>query len=153
MTIDVQEHFDSVEVFNFVAGNLDKVDKKSIEAQLSFISEELDETWKATEDNDNVELLDGACDLFVTVAGLLTKLEIAGFDVDRALYRVCQNNLSKFPKLEGAYKLCPDGASITNKGSRAVFKRISDGKIMKPTNFVPVTLADLAPQQFEEVNV
>ena len=43
-----------------------------------------------------VELLDGAVDVFVVVSGLLQKLQHFGFDVEKALLRVPENNMSKF---------------------------------------------------------
>ena len=143
------QHYENVERFNTVAGNLDSVDVKSINAQMGFIAEEFVETEEALAAGDNVELLDGACDLFVTVAGLLQKLEVAGYDVDTALSRVCKNNLSKFPRTGTVDipSVCPDNTqTVMSRDGRLVFKR-ADGKVLKPKNFVPVDLSDLVPNQ------
>jgi hypothetical protein len=151
---NIQDAYESVRKFNSIAGNLEGVTPTSVESQLYFIHEELNETWKATEDFEAIELLDGACDLFVTISGLMQKLEVAGFDVGEALKRVCENNLSKFPTvtacLEAPDGLLPKGTTCCPSAysGYVVFKRNSDGKIMKPTNFVSVDLAGLAPEGF-----
>lgn len=151
----IQGAYESVRKFNSIAGNLAGVDVKSVAAQLDFIEEELKESSDAANHGDATELLDGACDLFVTVAGLMQKLEAAGFDVEEALKRVCENNLSKFPTVAQCradeYFLLPDvdvPVSGYDVDGRCVFKRDSDGKIMKPRNFKPVILTGLAPEGF-----
>jgi len=179
MTETIQEAYKNVELFNSIAGNLDNVTPDSVNNQLSFIFEELSETIEAVErgiypegryDDDNedpdynpeVEVIDGVCDLFVTVAGLMQKLEAAGFDVSGALKKVNENNLSKFPqgdlaviknipeitevprKYEDVFELTvqpPNTVKEYNSQySVYVFKDIETGKIKKPTNFVPVNL-------------
>ena len=147
---NIQKAYEDVTKFNHIAGNLDKVDMKSIENQLNFIEEELYETFRAVGHGDQVELLDGACDLFVTVAGLLQKLDRMGYNVGKALTLVNENNLSKFP-LVSDY-LADDVGTITPKDvytdiqySRWVFKRTSDGKVMKPTNFKAVDISACVP--------
>jgi hypothetical protein len=163
--MNIQQAYDDVKKFNSIAGNLSNVTPKSINSQLDFIHEELCEASAALGHEacdcgqeeatpDAVELLDGACDLFVTVAGLMQKLEAAGFNVQEALKRVNENNLSKFPECKGYClyvdpSLCPEGAEqhLTQYG-RVVFKREHDGKIMKPTNFVTVDIADCVPEDF-----
>lgn len=150
---NIQDAYAATRKFNLIAGNLAGVTPESIYVQLNFIREELDEAYGATEDSDTVELLDGACDLFVTVAGLIQKLEAAGFNVEEALARVCENNLSKFPTPQqmaqpGTAKV-PDGAQLhSTVYGHFVYKRITDGKVMKPTNFVSVNLTGLTPEGF-----
>jgi NTP pyrophosphatase (non-canonical NTP hydrolase) len=151
MSNNIQDAYDSVRKFNSIAGNLQAVTPHSIAAQIDFITEERNETFDAVLQGDAIELLDGACDLFVTVAGLMQKLDAAGFDVEEALKRVCENNLSKFPVIndythEG---IRPEGSEDTvSECGHVVFKRNSDGKVMKPTNFVPVNINALAPGDF-----
>jgi phosphoribosyl-ATP pyrophosphohydrolase len=148
--MNVTKLYNDVEKFNEIAGNFDYVDFNSIDNQIGFIFEELSETITAVENKDDVELLYGACDLFVTVAGLLQKLESAGFKVEEAMKRVNKNNLSKFAK---SPKSAPEEAVMVihhPEHNVYVFKNI-DGKIIKPTNFVPVTLKDLAPIGFLEI--
>jgi hypothetical protein len=177
----IREAYKNVKLFNQIASNLDNVTPDSINCQLSFIFEELSETIEAVErgiypegryDDDNkdpnynpeVELTDGVCDLFVTVAGLMQKLECAGFDVSGALKKVNENNLSKFPsgdlptvnynplseRIVNKFKLENDIENIqppntikeyNSQYSVYVFKDKETGKIRKPTNFVPVNLS------------
>ena len=141
----IRTAYADVRIFNDVAGNLTDVTDASIDNQLSFIFEELSETITGFEAGDKVEVLDGACDLFVTVAGLLQKLEAAGYDVATALQRVNANNLSKMPKLGELFSKDPEHTlEFNEKFQRSVIKD-SNGKIRKPTSFVPVDLSDLVP--------
>jgi hypothetical protein len=172
----IQEAYKNVKLFNSIAGNLDDVTPESIDNQIGFIFEELSETIEAVERgmfsdevefedgyNPEIELTDGVCDLFVTVAGLIQKMEAAGFDVSGALKKVNENNLSKFPTGDIAtishnplstsvvkkFKLESDIENIqppnttkeyNSQYSVYVFKDKDTGKIRKPTNFVPVNL-------------
>lgn len=139
--------YNQVKKFNSVAKNLDNVTPESISNQLSFIFEELVETIDALEAGDDGELLDGCADLFVTVMGLMQKLDAAGFDVGQAIARVNENNLSKFnstgnfqpPNTNAVYNRQYDLYSFLDKNT---------GKIMKPTNFLSVDLDGLYVKGF-----
>jgi hypothetical protein len=139
--------YDEVVQFNEIAGNLTNVTIDSIDNQLGFIFEELTETIDALEAGNRVELLDGACDLFVTVAGLLQKLEAAGYNVAHALGRVNANNLSKFPKV-GELLSNKNGFTVTlNEKYQRIVLKDENGKVRKPDNFVAVDLSDLVPKE------
>jgi hypothetical protein len=131
--------------FNVVAGTLDKVDETSIALQLDLMQEEYLETVTAFDNKDNVELLDGAVDMLVIAFGLIAKLEVAGFDVATAIDRVVANNLSKFTRKGEAISYNFDYVSKLNKIYNLTVVKNKDGKIMKPSNFVPVILNDLVP--------
>lgn len=150
-TKSIGKAWQSVKVFNEVANNLNNVDELSLDNQISFIFSELEETITAIESGNKVELLDGACDLFVTVAGLMQKLEVAGFDVDEALQRVNENNMSKYiPASETNFEKFVDKnhkATLNKKHSVYVIKD-GVGKIRKPTNFVSVNISDCVPKGF-----
>jgi len=173
----IQEAYKNVKLFNKIAGNLDNVTPESIDNQMSFVFEELTEGISAVErgltprnewttfDDENleeydpdVELLDAACDMFVTVAGLMQKLEATGFDVSGALKKVNENNLQKFPPIEYTITHNPEQGRVVAKAKHDtqppnttkysddrfgvwVFKDVATGKIKKPTNFVPVNLS------------
>lgn len=153
--------YNQIGLFNLIAGNLENVTLESIDNQLGFIFEELEETIEVVEwtsasqdscddlDYDpDVEVLDGACDLFVTVSGLLQKLEAAGFDVAEAMNRVNMNNLSKFPNSQDElFKIQPENTHIklNTNFDVVVFKDIETGKIKKPLNFKPVDLTGTYP--------
>jgi hypothetical protein len=136
-----------VREFNDIAGNLTNVTVESIDNQLGFIFEELTETIDGLEAGDKVELLDGACDLFVTVAGLLQKLEAAGYNVAHALGRVNANNLSKFPKVGELFPYNPEFSLTLNEKYQRVVLKDGNGKVRKPDNFVAVDLSDLVPKE------
>lgn len=139
--------YNQVKKFNSVAGNLDNVTPDSVSNQLSFIYEELVETIDALEAGDDEALIDGCADLFVTVAGLMQKLDAAGFKVAEAITRVNENNLSKFnstgnfqpPNTNAMYNKQYDLFSFLNKDTN---------KIMKPTNFLSVDLDGLYVKGF-----
>lgn len=153
-TKSIGKAYQAVKVFNSVAGNLTKVDAKSIDAQITFIFSELEETISAFEKKDSVEIVDGACDLFVTVAGLMQKLEVAGFNVDEALERVNENNMSKYPSSsdftsQTIHKVVGEGhAPLFNKTHSVWVIKDLAGKIRKPTNFKSVDLSDCVPEEF-----
>lgn len=145
---NIQTAYEQIRKANLIAGQLTPTNDENtldgIEMQINILFEELKETYDAFTEQDVVELLDGACDIFVVAAGLLQKLEAAGMNVEKALARVCANNISKFP-LESDYRnnleLKPEGAVVSESPyGHVVFKRPSDGKYLKPTNFVSVDL-------------
>lgn len=131
--------------FNDLAGNLNVVDAESINNQISFIFSELEETIEAFEEQDAVEVLDGACDLFVTVVGLMQKLEVAGFNVQEALKRVNENNNSKFVPVGDVLQYAHGfTATLNEKHQRFVIKDGND-KVRKHANFKEVDISDCVP--------
>lgn len=143
----IKEAYESVERFNRTAGNLDAVDKRAVDNQLSLCFEELTEAIDGLEAGDMVALLDGAVDMFVVGAGLLQQLDHAGFEVERALKRVTENNLTKFPasltevdyeliKKEGWYKRF-------NLAEGCFVLKDVNGKIRKPFAYKNVSLEGL----------
>ena len=132
--------------FNDIAGSLTAVTPSKVNNQLSYIFEELTETIEAFENNNAVELLDGACDLFVTVCGLMQQLHAAGFNVQEAQKRVDANNLSKYPKVGTAIKYKPEHSYELNSKYQVYVIKDAGGKIMKPLDFKPVQLSDLVPK-------
>lgn len=168
-----------VEKFNKIAGNLDSVTPESVSNQLSYIFEELTEgidgyeaaanafeaqqqnfeyEWHRAECEDAVnkgciEILDAACDLFVTVAGLMQKLESAGFDVATALKRVNANNMSKYIPVGKALHYDTSFTKTWNEEYQVYVLRDSDGKVRKHSNFQSVDLSDLVPEGFFEGGV
>jgi hypothetical protein len=151
----IREAYKNVKLFNQIASNLDNVTPDSINCQLSFIFEAVergiypegryDDDNKDPNYNPEVELTDGVCDLFVTVAGLMQKLEACGFDVAGALKKVNENNLSKYVPYDvrlpiDFYAPANTFPIIDDEHDVIIFKDKETGKIKKPTNFVPVNL-------------
>lgn len=143
----IRTAYADVVTFNAVAGNLTNVTDDSIDNQLDFIFEEFQETVTAFEEGNKVELLDGAADLFVTVAGLLQKLEAAGYDVATALERVNANNLSKFPQIGTLFGNKNGYEIVPNVTYNRIVLKDENGKVRKPDNFVAVDLSDLVPKE------
>jgi hypothetical protein len=138
--------YKGVEQFNDLAGNLTNVTEQNIDNQLSIIFSEFTETVDAFEAGDKVELLDGVCDLFVTVTGLMQIAEKLGYNVEEAMERVNLNNLSKFKTTV----LPEDGAKwIVTRNERYGRYVLKDenGKVRKPADYVSVDLSDLIPKE------
>ena len=99
------------------------------------------------EDWDLVELLDGACDMKVISDGLLQILEARGFDVQKGLNKVVDNNLSKYPTVEpNRADYNPRWTKTYNESFGRWILKDENGKIRKPHDFVPVDLSDCIPQ-------
>lgn len=150
--MNIQDRYNEVMTFNEIAGNLNNVTVEKLEAQMKVFIEESKETAEAFENKDSVELLDGICDSFVTLAGLIQMAEKLGFNVSGALYRVNNNNLEKFPDNISASDMityADNGWEITPNIDQGVFVlKDANGKIRKPVGFKPVQIADLAPDVF-----
>ncbi len=146
----IQKCYNSVYDFNNIAGNFNGVDVVSLGHQLDFIYEELRESWLpiynglALKENQ-IEILDGACDMFVTVAGLMQKLSAMGYSVEEALTRVCENNMSKFPTVVKQDDLQKGWDVTYNTEHNVCVLKDENGKIRKPQNFVSVDLSDCVP--------
>lgn len=146
--------YSEVKKFNEIAGQLDVVTEESIALQLDLIQEEYLETVEAFDGKNNVELLDGAIDMFVVVSGLLQKLEASGYNVAEAMKRVTDNNLSKFP--DDAPPTIPvpvewneQWTLIHNRQHKVLVWRDGNGKIRKPHGYQSVDLHGLTPQTWE----
>lgn len=155
----VGQAFYSIRVANEVPGTLERASKASkeefkkiLQDQIQIIQSEFKETVEAIEQNDEVETLDGGCDLFVTVAGLLQILE-AKVQTREALLDVCANNLTKFISVHHVErdKIIEDtvrqyeekGVMITpvvNHKYQAIAFIDQDNKYRKPSNYKPVDL-------------
>lgn len=84
-----------------------------------FLSEMVSESLSTKE--NRIELLDAVCDIIVVSAGLGIAL---GADIQGALHQICDNNIEKFPIVNGEYTVLRD----------------EHGKIRKPDGFKSVNL-------------
>lgn len=143
----VGQAFGSVLKFNDIAGQLSNPDKGSIALQLDLIQEEYLEGVEAFDNEDRVELLDAAIDMWVVVSGLLQKLEAMGYNVEEALKRVTDNNLTKFPSYEGNKTNIwpPEYQAMFNDKHKVIVLKNSNGKVVKPSGYKSVNLSDLVP--------
>lgn len=96
MKYDKQEFYEDVCTFNRIAGKDFSTSKEDLLRQVLLIQEELNETRHAIEQDNPVEILDGAIDVAVTLFGLMQQLENSGYDVDVASLVTANNNLLKF---------------------------------------------------------
>lgn len=152
--MNIEDHYADVYSFNNIAGNFENVDEASLAAQVKVVVEEVKELEKAFAEKNSIELLDGVCDAFVTVAGLMQKMQEAGFDVNKGLTRVCTNNLSKYVNSDDITD--NEMREYSNRGWSVDYNMEYDcyvlkdenGKIRKPDGFVPVVLDDLVPKGF-----
>lgn len=164
--------FDNVQIFNYIAGNFSFYDPKTnqidkakfftqIKAQVKCVLEEAQETWDAINLENNPEgALDGVVDVLVTTYGLGQMLGLAGFNVDKACYVTADNNLTKFPTGEGAEEIVTktlenaDGDWVALEmqidGQTVHVFKDENGKIRKPHGYVKNNLSDCVPDNFKE---
>lgn len=149
---------DSTYIFNNIAGNDREVALDKIRSQARLIKEESQETLDAANLNLPEEVLDGACDVLVTVFGLIQQLEALGVDTDNAMKKVAKNNLSKF---SGDHQMMLDSVSYyKDRGEQVVcaystrhqmfYLRDTKGKIRKPITYVKVDLSDCIPDNLKD---
>lgn len=141
----VKDAYTSIAMCNEIAGNLVNVTDESIDNQITLIFEELTETIDGFEAGNNVEVLDGAIDMFVVVSGLMQKLEAKGYKVAEALQRVTENNLTKFPPLGSLFSYDPEYKLVYSEKHKRTAIMDANGKYRKPHQYVPVSLGDLVP--------
>jgi hypothetical protein len=165
--MSILESYNKTKQFNTLCGSLAKAD---VVLQLRLMLEELAETaiavkhkieWHCKFDElqvvpsmsiytdwDLVELIDGACDMKVISDGLLQILEAKGFDVSKALLKVGDNNLSKFPTTEpNMADYNPRWTKTYNEKFGVWVLKDENGKVRKPHDYVPVDLSDCIPKQ------
>ena len=146
--------------FNQVAGKLENLTMNDVYNQLVLIKEELDETFHDYQAKDFEGVLDGLCDLAVTVSGLAFILEKLGFDVSGALLETAKNNLTKFIDGEDTRKVDATVQHYKEQGVKVyadysheynlfVIKDMNN-KIRKPVGFVSNSLVQFVPQQLQQ---
>ena len=147
--MNIQKHYESVKQFNKIAGSLDNVTVEKIDLQLDLIYEEfVVEGITNFEDKNPEKFLDDVCDTFVTVAGWMQMMEAAGFNVEEALERICQNNLEKYPSADEPIVIQGDLTVKKNEEYNCWVITDTKGKVKKPPNFVSVNLDGLYPTDF-----
>lgn len=139
--------YNDVEKFNEIAGVFEGDLEQAADLYLSLIFEELTEAIEAYEERDKAELIDGCADILVTAMGLAQVLEKAGFDVEKAVKKVAQNNLTKYidASEEGGMVIPTEYTSTYNDKYKVIVLKDSNGKIRKPPGFQSVVLNDCVP--------
>lgn len=152
---DILDFQVSCDLFNDIAGKSKQYAWSDLGQQYKILLEEVHEINEGLELRDIEDVLDGTVDTLVVALGMLQKLKAAGIDVEKALKKTAENNLTKFPKeievVDATVKSFTDtGQSVTveyNKYfDRYVIKDKND-KIRKPINFVSNDLKDCIPDK------
>lgn len=143
----VSTAYQSIKKFSEISGVLNNPDYDTVDLYNSLGFEELSESITALEENNPVEVLDGCIDEFYIVCGKMAILEKMGFNVEEALRRVCENNLSKFPDISNNKTNVwpPEYEAMINKKHQVLVLKNKAGKVVKPPGFKPVYLSDLVP--------
>lgn len=160
---DFQEMYEAVVKFNVMAKGIKPIYSpisdefyNRMAVQLKLLRDEVDETLEAIENKDNPEILKEAIDVGVVWMGMMAILRSAGFQIQRGMESVCDNNLSKIvDNLEDAEKSV---AALDEQGVKAyieevfyfgetcyAIRRAPDGKILKPHTYKKITLEGCAP--------
>lgn len=154
---DMQDFQSDCYLFNKLAGKDSQTSHKDLTEQFKLIVEELKETCNGLATNNPEEVLDGTIDVMVTAIGLLQKLEHLGMDVNKALYKTAQNNLTKFPlteavAIETAEMYERQGIDVVvkydSKYDVYVIKDAND-KVRKPSDFISNDLKDCIPEKLQ----
>jgi hypothetical protein len=144
-------------LFNKVAGKALQVTHSDLSEQFKLIVEELKETCDGLATNNPEEVLDGTIDVLVTTFGLLQKLENLGVDVNKAMFKTADNNLSKFPQSESiaidtVQMYESQDVTVTveyySEFDRFVIKD-ENGKVKKPVGFISNDLKDCLPEELQ----
>lgn len=145
MTYEMNDFYNDVYTFNKVAGRFDNVTLASVNEQTSFNYEEAVEIITAIEEEkSDVKLLDGYVDNLFTAIGGLQMLAAKGFDVELALKKVAENNLSKY--LKEPPIAIPVGQKVEYNREYDLFvMKDGNNKVKKPSTYKDVELSDCVP--------
>jgi len=149
--------------FNYKCGNkvpeYDTLDYwRALENQSGLMVEESTEGVDAARLNDAVESVDALADELFVIAWKIEMLQKSGFDVEGALQAVIDNNAKKV--FNSFYEACTAKEQIELVKDEDYFvetsvynglpfytvRRLSDNKIMKAVDFVPVDLSEFVPK-------
>lgn len=153
----IQDFRNDAEDFNVLSGQYRKVSFQDLKNQVALVTEEAQETLDAVNQQSIVGLLDGAVDVMFVAIGLLQKLEYLGVDVDGAMKRVAEDNLSKFPQtqavVDATVEMYKQQQIEVSSEYDEIFNRwiIKDkqNKIRKPAGFVGTNLSAFIPSSLE----
>lgn len=108
----------AINVFNFneIAGNNLDTSLASFEAQQKCLVEEVNEISSGLQNKDVEEVLDGVVDTLYVAIGMLHKLKEMGIDVEEAMCRIGENNLSKYPEVSDHVIDSTVGTCTTRRG-------------------------------------
>jgi hypothetical protein len=123
--------------------------------QATLVVEESVEAFDETIEEDIGKLLKEVSDVMVTAIGLYQKLQDCGYPIEEALDKVCDNNLTKFHRnvdeanlsvkhhLAQGIETFVRMIQMDNGDEYFGIIRKSDGKLLKPYDYVKINTQDL----------
>jgi NTP pyrophosphatase (non-canonical NTP hydrolase) len=144
-----------IDLFNCIAGKSGVPSDQDIVNQVKLITEEAKEIKDALEQGEpEINLLQESLDVLVVTFGLLQMLKNKGYDVDKAMGRVVDTNLSKFThsgviaaESVSKYKENNEQVEFSYSSENDVWVlKDTNNKIRKPLNFKKVNLEDCKPE-------
>tara|TARA_R110000803_G_scaffold30536_4_gene68769 strand:- start:1138 stop:1545 length:408 start_codon:yes stop_codon:yes gene_type:complete len=119
MINDIKEMHNKFQVTEFINNNSDNklLLQKFLKFRLDFIKEELDETFDAYFNRDDVEVLDGLIDILVVTLGTL---DVFKCDTPKAWENIHKSNMSKTP---GVNLTRPNNFSLPDMAKGKDFKK------------------------------
>tara|TARA_R110000796_G_scaffold156_1_gene666 strand:- start:1017 stop:1424 length:408 start_codon:yes stop_codon:yes gene_type:complete len=119
MINDIKEMHNKFQVTEFINNNSDNklLLQKFLKFRLDFIKEELDETFDAYFNRDDVEVLDGLIDILVVTLGTL---DVFKCDTPKAWENIHNSNMSKTP---GVNLTRPNNFSLPDMAKGKDFKK------------------------------
>lgn len=149
--------YEDVKAFNNLAGGNNSYEW--FKNQKKILDEEVNrELFPAIDNNDVVQILDGALDTIFVAMGKVQQLESLGVDFSKAAERVCEDNLAKYvANIQDAQetvrfynaKNTNVHYSFNEDYSKYVIKDEA-GKVKKPFNFVATDLTCYVPKELVE---
>jgi|TARA_R110000824_G_scaffold146185_1_gene314866 predicted HAD superfamily Cof-like phosphohydrolase len=119
MINDIKEMHNKFQVTEFINNNSDNklLLQKFLKFRLDFIKEELDETFDAYFNRNDVEVLDGLIDILVVTLGTL---DVFKCDTPKAWENIHNSNMSKTP---GVNLTRPNNFSLPDMAKGKDFKK------------------------------
>jgi NTP pyrophosphatase (non-canonical NTP hydrolase) len=144
-----------INLFNEISGKSGVPSDQDLHNQVRLITEEAKEIKDALEQGEpEINLLQEALDVLVVTFGLIEQLKAKGYNVDAAMGKVVDCNLSKFTQDEMDVINSTDDYSsrgitvvpMYNKEHQVWVLKDEKNKIRKPLSFKKVNLEDCKPK-------
>jgi hypothetical protein len=160
MKASLKSFYERTVLFNQLAGKVASQDPDSNQFrqdminQIERVEEELKELKEAVETNDKLKILDGVVDVNVCSLYMGELLFEAGYKIDGANLAVANNNLTKITENHSiaattvekyGEESCYIDSVIRDGTIYYCVKRLLDNKILKPSNYVSVSLGKFLP--------
>lgn len=140
--------------FNQISGASQELQKRNLQHQMKLIQEEVKEANADLVVGDFEGFCKEMADVYVTVIGMMQKLENLGVDTAGVIKETAYNNLTKYPRnLSEAEASKQDylskGIEVNhtyNSFDNCYILRDKEGKVRKPTNYVKANVSQYVPE-------